>query len=260
MDPGKRLRDVRALVVGGASGIGREVATAFAAQAASVAAIDRDGDRLAALEDAVAAVAADATDGERLGPAVAEATGALGGLDVLVHTVGIHDGFLTELTSVSSATLAQAASEILATNVTSALLAVQAALPHLERSPCPAVILTVSESAFSARGGGPLYGASKWAVRGLVAHLAGALAPKIRVNGVSPGGTAGSRMVSAPALGAQPVGERPGRDDALRAGNRLGMLMEPADLAGAYVYLAAPSESRAVSGAVLSVDAAGTTA
>ena len=117
------------------------------------------------------------------------------------------------------------------------------------------VTLTLSESAFHPVGGGVLYGSSKWALRGVVAHLSRDLAPRVRVNGVAPGGTSGTRF-SAPAMLGQTLSadQVPGRDDRIKAGNALGVVPSPADHAGAYVYLADPAAARVVTGVVLNTD------
>jgi NAD(P)-dependent dehydrogenase (short-subunit alcohol dehydrogenase family) len=52
------------------------------------------------------------------------------------------------------------------------------------------MIFTLSNAAFYAGGGGPLYISSKHAVRGLIAQLAWELEPDVRVNGVAPGAMA----------------------------------------------------------------------
>ncbi len=51
------------------------------------------------------------------------------------------------------------------------------------------LVFTVSNAGFYPAGGGPLYTASKHAVVGLIKELPYELSPKIRVNGVAPGGT-----------------------------------------------------------------------
>lgn len=81
-----------ALVTGGASGIGRAIAAAFVAEGARVVVLDIDGPaaRLAAKElGAVAGLQADVTDEAQVVEAVAETTGLLGGVDVLVNSAGM---------------------------------------------------------------------------------------------------------------------------------------------------------------------------
>src|SRR5699024_12675994 len=94
----------------------------------------------------------------------------------------------------SAEELASATEESWSVNVHGALLAVNLAVDALQSSQAGSVTLTLSESAFNATGGGVLYGSAKRALRGVVDHLAAELAPDIRVNGVAPGGTGGTRF------------------------------------------------------------------
>ena len=68
------------------------------------------------------------------------------------------------------------------------MLAARAAAEALRASQ-GSMIFTLSNSAYYAGGGGPLYVASKHAGLGLIKQLAYEFAPDVRVNGVAPGGT-----------------------------------------------------------------------
>lgn len=246
------LNGLRVLVVGGASGIGRATVERARTLGATVGVVDRDAAAVAEVGGAPACVACDASDAvavERQVPAVVE---TLGGLDALVHTAGVHDGF-RRLDDYPLAELGEAANELMRINVTSVLLSVRAALPALRDSPEASVTLTSSESGFGARGGGSLYAASKWALRGLVDHLSAELAPEVRVNGVAPGGTSGTRLKG---VGPQPaeIGARLGRAEDLLATTKLRRHIEAADVATAYTYLASPAQARAITGAIINVD------
>lgn len=87
------LHGRRALVTGGASGIGRAIAESLVAAGAQVVIsdIDREAGSATASEigDAVRFVACDVTDGEQVAAAVSFATGELGGLDILVNNAGV---------------------------------------------------------------------------------------------------------------------------------------------------------------------------
>src|SRR3546814_8711362 len=75
------------------------------------------------------------------------------------------------------------------------ILAAKAALPALYKSKGSA-IFTVSNAGFYPGGGGVLYTAGKHAVIGLVKQLAHEWGPRIRVNGIAPGGILGSDIRS----------------------------------------------------------------
>jgi 2,3-dihydroxy-2,3-dihydrophenylpropionate dehydrogenase len=200
-----------------------------------------DATDAAALHEAVSAVGAGAGDGA---------------LDHLTCCVGVFD-YYASLRELDPAQLAAAAQEIWRTNVLSALLAIDVAYPGL-RSRHGSITLTLSESAFHAGGGGVLYGSSKWALRGVVMHLASDLAPDVRVNGVAPGGTSGTRLGGLASLNQRlTAGDVPGRDERIRAGNRLHVIAQPSDHAGAYLYLADPVASRVCTGVVIRTDGGG---
>lgn len=246
------LDGLRMLVVGGASGIGRATVERARTLGASVAVLDRDLTVASDLGESVTWLTCDATDVRAVEVQVPAAIEALGGIDALVHTAGVHDAF-RRLDDYALDELVDAADEMLRINVTSALLTVRAALPMLRGSSYASVTLTSSESGFGARGGGSLYAGSKWALRGLVDHLSAELAPEVRVNGVAPGGTAGTRLRG---VGPQPpeVGARAGRDDELPGTTKLRRRIDAEDVAAAFTYLASPTLARVVTGAVINVD------
>ena len=243
------------LVTGGGSGIGRAVAEAYLGQGASVTVLERSAEHardLSAGSPDMRVEVGDASDPEVLGHAVERARGP-DGLDNLTCCVGVFD-YYADLASMSLEQLASAAEEMYRTNVTSALLAVRVALADL-RAARGSVTLTLSESAFHPVGGGVLYGSSKWALRGAVGHLSAELAPEVRVNGVAPGGTTGTKFGGLDTLGQTETADRvEGRDERIAAGTALGVTPRPEDHAGAYVYLADPRAARVTTGVVINTD------
>lgn len=254
-----RLAGVVAVVTGGGSGIGRGVVEAYLADGADVVVVERSQESADALRRehprGLAVVVGDAAEPEVLAQAVARASALGGRFAHLTCCVGIHDSFAS-IKDLDPGSLANGALEIWRTNVLSTLLAANVAhewLSHHHGS----ITLTLSESAFHVTGGGVLYGSSKWALRGVVAHLAIDLGPLVRVNAVAPGGTTGTRFAGSPSLGpTTSADKRPGRDRMIADGNALGVVPTPGDHAAAYVYLADPEAGRAVSGAVINVDGA----
>jgi 2,3-dihydroxy-2,3-dihydrophenylpropionate dehydrogenase len=197
-------------------------------------------------------VVGDATDAATVTEAVA-AAGERAGLDHLTCCVGVFD-YYASVRELTAPKLMAAADEVWRANVLSTLLAVNVAYPQLRRRG-GSVTLTLSESAFHPVGGGVLYGSSKWALRGVVAHLSRDLAPEVRVNAVAPGGTTATRFGGLGALQQRQTADAvDGRDDRIRAGNVLGVVPTPADHAPAYVYLADPVQARVVTGVVVNTD------
>ncbi|MGY1719091.1 SDR family NAD(P)-dependent oxidoreductase [Blastococcus sp. SYSU DS0753] len=251
-----RLDGQRILLTGGGSGIGRAVALRYAAEGASVTVLERSAGHARELAElggpALDVMVGDATDPDRLAEAVERASAAEG-LDNLTSCVGVFD-YYASLRTLSAAELLAAADEVFRVNVLGTLSAVHAALPALQRAR-GSVTLTLSESAFHPVGGGVLYGSSKWALRGVVAHLAADLAPEVRVNGVAPGGTTGTRFGGLSALGQTQTADRvEGRDERIAAGTLLGVAPRPEDHAGAYLYLADRAAAGIVTAAVLNTD------
>jgi NAD(P)-dependent dehydrogenase (short-subunit alcohol dehydrogenase family) len=235
------LTGKRALIVGAGSGIGRAVHDAFVAEGAAVGVLERDAEKAASVAreaPGTVVVIGDALSRDDNDAAVAAVIERHGGLDVLVSCVGIFD-FYRGARDLPPARLMAAFDELFHVNVASLLISVQAALDALTASR-GCVVLTCSTSGFYPGRGGVLYVASKFAVRGLVVALAHELAPYVRVNAVAPGGTVGTdlRGPAALDLASESLGDRPGREDDLRARTPLAIAMTPADHAGSYVFLA----------------------
>ena len=132
-------------------------------------------------------VQGDVTQLEDNEEAVAETVRAFGKLDTFIGNAGIFD-FFTNLPNLPKDKLDQTFDQVFGVNVKGPLYGAKAALPELLKTQ-ENIIFTVSNAAFYPAGGGPLYTTSKHAVLGFVRELAYELAPKIRVNGVAPGGT-----------------------------------------------------------------------
>ena len=249
------------LAVGGGSGIGRAAVASFVEEGARVGVMDLVPDKLATLEkefgDAVVTFAGDATKFEDDVRAVEGTVEAFGRLDVLVHFVGVHDSF-TSIIDLPVDRLEAAYDEIFAINVKSGLLSVKAALDHLLASE-GSIVLTVSGAGFHPGGAGVLYTASKFAVRGLVTQLAFELAPKIRVNGVAPGGTItgirGLEALDQRDVTLQTIFPDMETAKAVIVGQTpLDWEPVPEVHAGAYVYLASQERSSNVTGLVIPTD------
>jgi NAD(P)-dependent dehydrogenase (short-subunit alcohol dehydrogenase family) len=159
--------DVRIVVVGASSGLGRCIGVGLGRRGAQVALLARRKDRLdSAARDAgngALAVACDVTNESSCQSAIAEAADALGGIDSLVYTPGI--GPLMHLTDTDAATWRR----VFDTNVIGASLLTAAAVPHLTESSGTAVYLSsVSASQTPPWPGLGAYAVSKAALDKLV--------------------------------------------------------------------------------------------
>lgn len=247
----------RALVVGAGSGIGRAVVDAFLAEGADVAVLEKDAAKSAALRaqfPRMPVVTGDATVRADDEAAVRAALDAYGGLDVLVSCAGIFD-FYRGISELDADLMDAAFEEMFTVNVKTHLHAVKAALPALQEGGNASVILTESTSAYYPGRGGVLYVSSKYAVRGLVTALAHELAPRIRVNGVAPGGTLSTdlRGLTSLGLGERSLGAAPGREAELAGRVPLRVALSGADHAWSYVFLAS-LRSRGITGDVVHSD------
>jgi NAD(P)-dependent dehydrogenase (short-subunit alcohol dehydrogenase family) len=249
-----RLDGVRAVVTGAGSGIGRAVVRRYLAEGARVVAVvRREADVSALADEGALVVVGDVSAYETAERAVGRSRDAFGGLDVYVANAGLWD-FHKRVEKQSAAELKAAFDEIFGVNFLGALYGAHAAVPAL-RASGGSLIVTGSNACFLAGGGGALYTASKFALRGLVMQLAKELAPDVRVNGVAPGAT--DTPISGPAALSQ-EGRAMNADEArmkeMARHMMLGRVASPEDHTGLYVMLASRSDSAYVTGAMLRSD------
>ncbi|KUN02908.1 short-chain dehydrogenase [Streptomyces yokosukanensis] len=232
---------LRALVTGGASGIGRATADLLAARGARVAVLDLDP---ADVDEPLLAHRADVTDDTSVRAAVERAAEDLGGLDVLVNNAGIGAQGTVEDNDDAEW------QRVFDVNVLGMVRTARAALPHLRRSSHAAIVNTCSIAATAGLPRRALYSATKGAVYSLtLAMAADHVREGIRVNCVNPGTVdtpwIGRLLDAAP----DPAAERA----ALEARQPTGRLVSAAEVAGAIAYLAGPL-SGATTGTALAVD------
>lgn len=250
------LEGKTALVTGGGSGIGRAVVEALAREGARVGVLEISPDKAESLRELgpdvlpVQGNAASLEDNERV---LSETAGAFGGVDILVCCVGLWDN-LTKLRRIPKEKLHEAFEEIFTVNVESYFIATKVCMDELIKAE-GSIVYTLSNSAFYPDGGGPLYVASKFAIRGLLVEMAYELAPKVRVNGVAPGGTAtGIRGLSSLDQGESLIASSPKLREGMKSINPLQLEFKAEDHVGAYLYLTDNELSRGVTGTIINSD------
>ena len=175
----------RAVVTGGAAGIGLAVASRLAASGAKVALWDRDE---AALAEAVKKVngslaqAVDVTDDRAVDEAARAAAERLGGIDVLVCSAGI-----TGPNTTTWEYPVDAWRRVFDVNVHGLFYCNRAVVPIMRKSGYGRIVNIASVAGKEGNPNAPAYSASKAAVIGLTKSLGKELAKtEIRVNCVTP--------------------------------------------------------------------------
>jgi 2-keto-3-deoxy-L-fuconate dehydrogenase len=227
---------MRAIVTGGASGIGAAVVETLRAAGARVIVFDRDVD---AGEDAIQV---DVTDAAGVEAAVRDAVSRLGGLDVLVNNAGIGAAGTVEDNS------DEEWHRVYDVNVVGMVRMAHAALPALRESGSAAIVNTCSVAATAGLPQRALYSASKGAVLALtMAMAADHVGEGIRVNCVCPGTADTPWIQNLLGRADDPEAERA----ALEARQPMGRMVSAEEVAEAIVYL---GTSSATTGTALHVD------
>ena len=269
--PEKELSRRVVLVVGGASGIGREVAHLAATRGAHVFVADRNVEGAAQVAMELASVTSveftssagvDIRSRESIREVLRAASLAFGGIDMLINTAAIFPSTL------SGEIPDEMWADTMAINVTANyLLADEAAALFEEQGLHGNIVFTSSANAVVAKRGSEAYDVSKAALSHLIRELAVSMAPNVRVNGISPATVVkGSTMFGRDRLLASlkkyniPFRES-FSDEELRS--RLAAFyaertltnkaIDPADCAEAILFLASP-RARCTTGHVIPVD------
>jgi len=269
--PEKELSRRVAVVVGGASGIGREVAHLAALRGAHVFVADRNSEGAAQVAMELGSVTSTELTGsssvdirsrESIRTMLDAAALSFGGIDILINTAALFpataDGVIPD----------DMWGDTLAVNVTANyLLADEAATLFEEQGLHGNIVFTSSANAVVAKRGSEAYDVSKAALSHLIRELAVSMAPNVRVNGISPATVVkGSTMFGRDRLRASLTKYNiPFRDtfsdEELRS--RLAAFyaertltnkaIDPADCAEAILFLASP-RARCTTGHVIPVD------
>jgi meso-butanediol dehydrogenase / (S,S)-butanediol dehydrogenase / diacetyl reductase len=239
----------RAIVTGGASGIGRATAIRLAAEGAAVVAVDVDGALLTTLSEeaedldgSLSAVLADVGSESSVKAMVNDSVTDLGGLDVVVNAAGVlsfshtHDVALSEW------------ERLITINLTGTFLVCRETLPHLLATRGNIVNLA-STAAHKGQPWASAYAASKGGVLAFTKALAVEYAAAgLRINTISPG------AIDTPITAAFHLPE--GADIKLiQRVTPIGSFGKPEDIAAAIAFVASDEGSH-MNGADIPVDGA----
>jgi pyridoxal 4-dehydrogenase len=235
-----------ALVTGAAQGLGYAASARLAADGASVALLDRDGQRLGAAADALRAEGltvlphtVDLTDEEGVRAAVAAILSAEGRIDVLVNNVGIYPHRPFE-----DLTYAEWRN-VFAVNLDSVFLCSHAVYPAMRERGYGRIVNVSSSTFFIGYPGLAAYIASKGGIIGFTRALASEAGPHgITVNAVTPGLIATEGVLG---------GEEAGLFDEIVPQQALPRRGEPQDIAECIAYLASPAAGF-ITGQTINVD------
>ena len=207
-----RLDGKIAIITGAASGIGQATARRVAAEGARTVVADLNGAGAMQVADAITAaggeaiaVGADLGDNESVRAMVEAALTAYGGLDILHNNAAATRLAAAEDLPVSAADPA-VWDTTMRVNLRGALVAIQAAVPHMIARGGGSVINTASGAGLAGDLGHPAYGASKAALISLTRYVATEFGKHgIRCNAISPGfivipGKPGRKAVAATML------------------------------------------------------------
>ena len=224
-----------ALITGSSSGIGKEVAIAYAREGCDVVINHPTGDDGQAANAAEVAksisllgcqtlvVAADITIAAEVQAMVSRVIDTLGRIDILVNNAGM----------ASSATIDEMSEDVwdtmLRVNLKGVYLCTRAVLPHMYERNYGKIINTASQLAYRGAPGFAHYTATKGAILSFTRSVALEIGKRnVRINAVAPGATMTPILASVP-------------DEvikAIAAGIPRGRLATPSEIAPAYVFLA----------------------
>ena len=242
------LQGRKALVTGGASGIGLGTVEAFLRCGASVAINDLPGsphlagevERLRGLGHDVVPAPGDVGSAEDAPRMVAEAVAALDGLDYLVNNAGTPGTKLPIPPADFDRQDEAFWQKLLSVNLIGPFRCTKAAASHLRQSH-GAIVNTASISGHGGGGSSSVYCATKAGLINLTKEWARALAPDVRVNAIAPGAVESAWECRFPGL-----------DEQIETSVPLKRIGSPQDYGDAILYLAAGADY--VTGQTLNVD------
>jgi NAD(P)-dependent dehydrogenase (short-subunit alcohol dehydrogenase family) len=211
------IQDTRAIITGGASGLGQAVAECVVAAGGRVALLDVNaaaGNALAAgLGERACFIETDVTSEAAVNAAVDAATQAMGGLNVAVNCAGV--GWPKRMVGKDGPMPGDFFRKVVEINLVGTLLVCKAAAAAMQKN-APnadgergAIVMTASVAAFDGQIGQVAYAASKGGVVGMTLPMARELAGfGIRVVTIAPGLFLTPMMAALPAEAQESLGKQ----------------------------------------------------
>jgi len=234
-----------AIITGGARGIGREIALAFAREGAEVALFDVNPQQLEptvqelrALGRRAEGLLVDVTDGKQVDEGVAKVLDKLGKIDILINNAGItKDSLLIRMDDAQW-------DRVLDINLKGTFLCTRAVAKHMLRQRRGRIVSIASIVGLIGNPGQANYAASKAGIIGLTKAVAKELASRgITCNAIAPG------FIKTEMTDALAAEAKQRLTDAIP----LGTLGDPRDVAAAALFLVSEA-ARYITGQVLVVD------
>ena len=234
-----------AIVTGGARGIGREIALAFAHAGADLALFDINADQLEhtvqelrALGRRAEGFVVDVTDGKQVDDGVGKVLDKLGKVDILINNAGItKDGLLIRMDDAQW-------DRVLNINLKGTFLCTRAVAKHMLKQRQGRIVSIASIVGLIGNPGQANYAASKAGIIGFTKAVAKELASRgVTCNAIAPG------FIKTEMTDALPEQAKVRLMEAIP----MGMLGEPRDVAQAALFLVSDA-ARYITGHVLVVD------
>jgi NAD(P)-dependent dehydrogenase (short-subunit alcohol dehydrogenase family) len=191
------------VAIGAGSGLGRGVVRRMIEAGARLTVLEISAEKAASLQDefgdAVVVVTGDACSLVDLEACRAAHVARFDTVDALICFQGVWDGNVP-LSQIDPAKVGDLFDELFRINVKSCILAARV-FDEALREGGGSIVLTTSNAAYAADGGGACYSATKGALRSLVGQLAFEFAPHVRVNAVAPSAIGKSELRGPAALG-----------------------------------------------------------
>ncbi|MDB6060993.1 MAG: Oxidoreductase, short chain dehydrogenase/reductase family protein [Verrucomicrobiaceae bacterium] len=243
----------RVFITAGASGIGREIARAFAAQGANVFVCDIDASGLDNLAAEIPGLATQVCDVSKLADiekTVAFAADTLGGIDVVVNNAGIA-GPTAPVEEVTP----EQWDKVIQINLSATFHVTRLAIPYLKKSSAGAIVTISSAAGRFGYANRSAYSSSKWALVGFTKTLAIELGQYgIRANVILPGTVEGERIQKVFEGRAQISGQTVEEVKLASLANQsIKQLIDPRDIAALAVFLAS-DHGKSISGQMLPID------